>query len=71
LHKSHFSRASNICPYVAAFPKAIGGEALQPFGLSLADRACLALAKQRGLPVLTADRIWQTLDLGVAVVLIR
>lgn len=26
------------------------------FGLSLGDRACLALARVRGLPVLTADR---------------
>ena len=27
-------------------------------GLSLADRACLALAMDRALPVLTADRQW-------------
>lgn len=27
-------------------------------GLSLGDRACLALAKTRNLPVLTADRAW-------------
>jgi ribonuclease VapC len=40
-------------------------------GLSLGDRACLALAIERGLPVLTADRAWQDLDLGIAVVLIR
>ena len=29
------------------------------FGLSLGDRACLALAAIRGLPVLTADHSWQ------------
>ena len=40
-------------------------------GLSLADRACLALAASTGLPALTADRIWTTLDLGVTVRLIR
>jgi PIN domain nuclease of toxin-antitoxin system len=40
-------------------------------GLSLADRACLALAMREGLPVLTGDRAWATLDLGVDVVLIR
>lgn len=40
-------------------------------GLSLGDRACLALAKARGLPVLTADRAWLGVDVGVAVQLIR
>lgn len=40
-------------------------------GLSLADRACLALALRRSLPVLTADRTWAGLDLGVKVQLIR
>lgn len=40
-------------------------------GLSLADRACLALAKRLDLPVLTADRDWADLNLDVAVQLIR
>ena len=40
-------------------------------GLSLGDRACLALAKGRGLPALTADRLWANLDVGVEVRLIR
>ena len=40
-------------------------------GLSLGDRACLALGLQLGYPVATADRVWATLDVGVQVILIR
>ena len=40
-------------------------------GVSLGDRFCLALAMERGLPVLTGDRRWKTLDLGIEVRLIR
>lgn len=40
-------------------------------GLSLADRACLALARRLDLPVHTADQAWATVDAGVTVVLIR
>ena len=40
-------------------------------GLSFTDRACLALGLLRGWPVLTADRAWAKLDLGVTVELIR
>jgi ribonuclease VapC len=40
-------------------------------GLSLGDRACLALALPFGRPAVTADRIWPNLGLGAEVVLIR
>jgi ribonuclease VapC len=40
-------------------------------GLSLGDRACLALATQRKLPVLTADKAWKALKVGVDIRVIR
>lgn len=39
--------------------------------LSLGDRACLALASLRGLPALTADRVWQKLRIPVEIRQIR
>lgn len=40
-------------------------------GLSLGDRACLATGIRFGRPVLTGDRGWAAVDVGVAVRLIR
>ena len=40
-------------------------------GLSLGDRACLALGLRLGCPVLTADQAWARVDVGVEIVLIR
>jgi ribonuclease VapC len=40
-------------------------------GLSLGDRACLALAHRLGLPALTADRSWLRVKLDVEVRPIR
>ena len=45
--------------------------ATRRFGLSLADRACLALAARLGVPAVTADRTWAELDVGVEIVCIR
>ena len=45
--------------------------ATKPLGLSLGDRACLALARSLDLPALTGDRTWAQLPLGVEVRLFR
>ncbi len=39
--------------------------------LSFADRACLALATDLDLPVLTGDRVWSELDVGLDIQMIR
>lgn len=40
-------------------------------GLSFGDRACLSLGKSLGLPILTTDRVWVDLSLGINVQVIR
>lgn len=40
-------------------------------GLSLGDRACVALAARLGTPVVTTDRSWTTANLPVEVILAR
>jgi PIN domain nuclease of toxin-antitoxin system len=40
-------------------------------GLSLGDRACLALAAALGRTVVTTDRAWARLDLGIAIEVMR
>ena len=40
-------------------------------GVSLGDRFCLQLGRELNVPVLTTDRRWKALDLGVEVTLIR
>lgn len=45
--------------------------ATRQYGLSLGDRACLALAMRERAPVVTADRAWARLDLGIDVQVIR
>jgi ribonuclease VapC len=46
-------------------------EATRRAGLSVGDRACLALAAEKNAIAMTADRIWATVDLPVRVELIR
>jgi ribonuclease VapC len=45
--------------------------ATRPQGLSFGDRACVALARLEGLPLLTAERAWRQLNLDVEVRLLR
>ena len=40
-------------------------------GLSLGDRACLALAHRLAATALTTDRTWRGVDVGVAIKVIR
>jgi len=44
---------------------------VRSLGLSLGDRACLALGLRLGLPVITADRAWKGLRLGIEIRVIR
>jgi PIN domain nuclease of toxin-antitoxin system len=63
----------DIVPFDAEHAEAAGelwSEA-RGAGLSLADRACLALARRLGVPAVTADRAWGRLDLGVEIRVIR
>lgn len=43
----------------------------QAIGLSLGDRACLALATTLNIPVVTADKAWKALNLTISVQVIR
>jgi PIN domain nuclease of toxin-antitoxin system len=54
-----------------AFEAGILRPATRKLGLSLGDRACLALGLRLAQPVMTADRSWANLEIGVEVVLIR
>jgi len=43
----------------------------RPLGLSLGDRACLALALERKAAVYTADKSWKKLSLGIPIHIVR
>ena len=46
-------------------------QANKSFGLSMGDCACISLAEIKGLPVLTADKIWKKANIKAEVILIR
>lgn len=66
-----------ISPAIRPFDESLALEAgylrtaTRQYGLSLGDRACLALALREGAPVVTADRTWAKLDLGIDIRVIR
>ena len=45
--------------------------ATRPLGLSLGDRACLALALSLGVPALSGDRRWAGAKVGIEINLFR
>jgi PIN domain nuclease of toxin-antitoxin system len=71
------SAISKLGVTVVAFDAelALSAAALRPVtrgqGVSLADRACLALAERHKAPALTGDRRWATLDVPAQVQLFR
>ncbi len=73
IHESLDSLELDIVEFDTAFAYQAG--LLRPLtksaGLSLGDRACLALAQNLNLPALTADRAWDGLSLGIRVQVIR
>lgn len=69
-----FSRSRmEIIPFTSELALVVASlfPATRRFGLSLGDRACLALAIERRVPVMTADRVWASLAVGVTVTVIR
>lgn len=54
-----------------AYHTALLHSSTRALGLSLGDRACLALAQQMELPAITADHAWTNLGPDVSVIAIR
>ncbi len=67
------SGAVRLVTFSLDLARGTGGlrSATKHLGLSLGDRACLALALREGLPVMTADRHWTKLAIGVTIECIR
>jgi ribonuclease VapC len=62
-----------IAPFDEGLARRAGAlrPATKSLGLSLGDRACLALAEQEALPVITTDRNWTKLSLGIEIRIVR
>lgn len=65
--------AISVEPFTAEDAGTVGElrPATRAAGLSLGDRACLALARRLEAPAATADAAWAELDVGVEILLIR
>ncbi|MBL9010135.1 MAG: type II toxin-antitoxin system VapC family toxin [Alphaproteobacteria bacterium] len=72
-HSAFASLGIEIAPFDAVHARRTA--ALAPvtrhLGLSLGDRACLAVAEQRGVSAITADRRWAEAGVNIKVTLIR
>jgi PIN domain nuclease of toxin-antitoxin system len=62
-----------ILPFTAVIAETTAGlrSATRHAGLSLGDRACLALAAALSLPAVTADRIWPEAGLPLEIRVVR
>jgi ribonuclease VapC len=67
------SPVRDVLPFDEEQARIAGDISIQtrPLGLSLGDRACLALGISLKAPVYTAERAWKKLKLGVKVHVIR
>ncbi len=65
--------ALTVQPFEIAHAGLVAGmtEKMRRAGLSFGDRACLALGQAAGVPILTADKAWKELGLGLEIRLIR
>jgi ribonuclease VapC len=67
------SSVQESMPFTEEHAKVAGSltNATRALGLSLGDRACLALALTLQVPAYTTDRSWKKLDLGIRIHVIR
>jgi len=67
------SAVGEVVPFTAEQARIAGGLVKQTrsLGLSLGDRACLALGIALKAPVYTTDRTWKNLNVGVRIHVIR
>ena len=67
------SLVKEVFPFTAEHARITGDlvTKTKSLGLSLGDRACLALGLLENAPIYTADRLWNKLKLGVSIHSIR